>query len=154
MSFYERRYIVDGPTVQVIGHGIRQLILAHAAYPFLRWLLKPFTRHRNLTVPERDFNKVLSQARSTVQRDFGLLKTRWKCLLKKNEHELRNIPIISVACCVLHNTYQNKGEELEDEENNFLENLIANQRKQNRGSVCNEDNQQGDIITQFLQNVN
>lgn len=45
------------------------------------------------------------QARNCIERCFGLLKTRWRCLLK--DRVLHYHPCvaskITLACCVLHN---------------------------------------------------
>ncbi|XP_063894947.1 putative nuclease HARBI1 [Helicoverpa armigera] len=55
--------------------------------------------------PEGRYNFVQKRARSTIERTFGILKGRWRCLL--SARELHYCPEtagkIVIACCVLHN---------------------------------------------------
>ena len=44
-----------------------------------------------LNETQKKFNKTLSSARVTIERAFGLLKGRWRCLLKRLDHEIENI---------------------------------------------------------------
>ena len=72
----ENQIILNEPTVDVLGQAVKPIILADGAYPPVRWLLKPYARHRNLNAEQRNFNKTLSKFRSVVERGFGVLKTR------------------------------------------------------------------------------
>lgn len=55
--------------------------------------------------PEGRYNSLQKRARSTIERTFGILKGRWRCLLAARE--LHYCPEtagkIIIACCVLHN---------------------------------------------------
>lgn len=55
--------------------------------------------------PEGRYNSVQKRARSTIERTFGILKGRWRCLL--SARELHYCPEtagkIIIACCILHN---------------------------------------------------
>lgn len=55
--------------------------------------------------PEGRYNSLQKRARSTIERTFGVLKGRWRCLL--SARELHYCPAtagqIILACCVLHN---------------------------------------------------
>lgn len=151
----ENHIILNEPTVDVLGQAIKPIILADGAYPPVRWILKPYARHINLNREEIHFNYVVSRARSVVERGFGMLKTRWRCLLKKMEQKLNNVPVIIMACCVLHNFCQDRGEELDADENNFLEDLLQNMRRNrvaNNVNQCNDFDQQRHLLTQYLQN--
>ncbi|RVE43608.1 hypothetical protein evm_011728 [Chilo suppressalis] len=57
------------------------------------------------TSPEGRYNAIQKRARSTIERTFGILKGRWRCLLAARE--LHYCPEtagkIILACCVLHN---------------------------------------------------
>ena len=64
----ERGLILNEPVSVILNVGIRPLLLGDSAYPPSRWILKPYTRNRNLNVAERHlnvaerhFNFVLSQ---------------------------------------------------------------------------------------------
>ena len=90
----ERNEILTLPIIEVQGNEIKPYIIGDGAFQPVRWIMKPYARHRNLTPEERHFNRKLSKTRSLVERAFGLLKTRWRCLLKMLEHEVKNIPFI------------------------------------------------------------
>lgn len=78
-------------------------LLGDAAYPLMSWLMKPYSDHGQLTVEQQHFNYRLSRARMTVECAFGRLKGRWRCLLKQSELQLKTMPVVVTACCILHN---------------------------------------------------
>lgn len=51
----------------------------------------------------------------TVERAFGCLKGRWRCLLKENETHITFVSRIVSACCVLHNFCEIQEEFLQGE---------------------------------------
>ena len=112
----ERREILDEPCKVINGHRVRPLILGYGAYPILPWLMKPFPSAHRLTVPQLRYNGVLCSARSRVEHVFGILKARWRILLKRLDSQFDNVPRTVLACCVLHNFCQLAGEENEDKE--------------------------------------
>ncbi|KAM4537641.1 uncharacterized protein V3H82_023434 [Fundulus diaphanus] len=91
-------------------------VVGDAAYPLLPWLLKPFPEGSGLTQAQVHFNYQLSQARMTVERAFGRLKGRWRCLLQRCDAHISFVSHIISACCVLHNYCETANEEWEDEE--------------------------------------
>ena len=38
-----------------------------------------------------------------MENAFGRLKGRWRCLLKRNDTFIEDMPTVISACCVLHN---------------------------------------------------
>lgn len=66
--------------------------------------MKPFTG--SITAAQQQFNNKLSSCRIYVEHAFGMLKGRWRCLLKKNDSSLKNIELQVLACCILHNIAQ------------------------------------------------
>ncbi|XP_055844508.1 putative nuclease HARBI1 [Episyrphus balteatus] len=79
-------------------------LLGDSGYPLEPFLLTPY-RSAAENSPEAWFNHVHSQARSTVERCIGVMKTRWRCILE--ERKLRYSPkrsatIVNV-CAALHN---------------------------------------------------
>lgn len=92
------------------------VILGDAAYPLLLWLMKPFPDNRGLTPDQVSFNHRQSQARMVVERAFGRLKGRWRCLLKLQDHHISLVSQVTAACCVLHNLCEEQNEEYNEEE--------------------------------------
>jgi len=73
------------------------------------------------------------------------------------EQNVENVPNIIIVCCVLHNICQDKKERLRVEDQEFLEQVIIQERAANQNNnniVSNEFNQQCFILTQYLQNIN
>ena len=63
----------------------------------------------------------------TVERALGLLKGRWRCLLKRLDNRLSNVSFIIIASCVLQNICEIKDERYIDE-GDVLDNIIEQER--------------------------
>ena len=85
------------------GCNVKPQILGDPAYPLRPWLMTPYPTRTVTTVAQRRFNTRLSQARVVVERAFGLLKCRWRCLLKQLEESTERVPQTILTCCILHN---------------------------------------------------
>ena len=97
--------LLDGSDVPVV-------ILGDAAYPLLKWLLKPFS-HGTTNRDERNFNYRSSRARMVIENCFGRLKARWRCLNKRVDVHINNVPVVAPACYTLHNICEIHGEEFD-----------------------------------------
>lgn len=80
-----------------------------------------------MTPQQSNFNHRLSQAHMTVERAFGHLKARRRCLLKRCDAHIYLISHIISACCVLHNFCEIHNDEVMQLEEN--------------DSACQEDNE-------------
>ena len=99
----QRGEILRGPVRHIDRIPVGPLIAADSAYPGIPWLVKPYQNLPNLEWSNIRFNTILSKARVVVERAFGILKGRWRCLRKELEVDTNNVPKIVVACCILHN---------------------------------------------------
>ena len=130
----ERRYILDSLQELINGLLVRPLILGDGAYPPTTWQVKPYSFNLNLSVTEKSFNKHLSSARATVERVFGMLKGRWRCLLKRLDNDLESVSSIIITRCVLHNICQQNHDNYIDDDD-VLENVLEQERRERRNRI-------------------
>ncbi|XP_056155569.1 uncharacterized protein zmp:0000000634 isoform X2 [Lampris incognitus] len=78
-------------------------LISDPAYSLKRWLVNGYSKQQQLTEDQQKFNIRLSSAWMVVEDAFGRLKGRWRCLMKQNDVDLKIMPDIVAACCVLHN---------------------------------------------------
>lgn len=75
-----------------------------SGYPQRPWLMTPILNAAHGSREEHYTQKHV-QARNCIERCFGLLKTRWRCLLRDRvlHYHPHVASKITMACCVLHN---------------------------------------------------
>ena len=89
----------DGNSIFPSGH---YHILGDSAFQLMENLLVPYKDNGNLTVPQRNFNFELSQARRLIENSFGWIKGRFRRLKYVNT-KLKKVSSVIIACAVLHN---------------------------------------------------
>ena len=95
-----------GPIRYIDGTEIGLLPAGDSAYPLMKWLIKPFPDRGRLTQEQRKFNL---KVKRTVIRS-GMLKSRWRIVLKKIEQKTAMFKKTTIAACVLHNICIERGD--------------------------------------------
>ena len=134
----EREEILKTPSKIIDGFSVRPLLLSDCAYPMTLWQVKPFSFTLNLTEREKLFNKHLSSARVIVEQAFGVLKGRFRILLKRMDIGLEYSVKTIIICCVLHNICQLRGDFYIDDDN-VLDQVLRNERLMRRAQPANNN---------------
>ena len=96
----------DDPTTWAEGLPFPPYIVADRGYPLLSWCITPFKKSpmgSPLSAEELWFNRKHSSTRMSVERAFGILKSRFKEIGTKSSLKLDFLPTVVHCCCVLHN---------------------------------------------------
>ncbi|XP_032064807.1 protein ANTAGONIST OF LIKE HETEROCHROMATIN PROTEIN 1-like [Thamnophis elegans] len=99
-------------TMDIEGEQVKPVILGDLAYPLLPWLMTPYSGQ--LDSRKQLFNNRLGHCRTVVGQAFERLRGRWRCLLSRLDVRERYAPRVIVACCILHNICESKGEPLQE----------------------------------------
>ena len=78
-------------------------ILGNSAYPLEENLMVPYRDNRHLNEIQKKFNYIHSASRCSVERDFRLLKCKFRRLRYLDICNLDNAPVIIITSCTLHN---------------------------------------------------
>ncbi|KAG6591476.1 Protein ANTAGONIST OF LIKE HETEROCHROMATIN PROTEIN 1, partial [Cucurbita argyrosperma subsp. argyrosperma] len=89
-------------------------IVGGSSYPLLDWVLVPYTQ-QHLTWTQHAFNEKIGEIQKVAKDAFARLKGRWRCLQKRTEVKLQDLPVVLGACCVLHNICELGNEEMDRE---------------------------------------
>ena len=96
----------DDPMTWPAGLPFPSYIVADRGYPLLSWCITPYKMGpmgMPITNEETWFNRKHSSTRMSVERDFGILKARFKEIGGKSSLKLEFLPTVVHTCCVLHN---------------------------------------------------
>ncbi|XP_042328395.1 uncharacterized protein LOC121933133 [Sceloporus undulatus] len=99
-------------TTEIEGVTMSPILLGGPACPLRPWLMKPYA---NVSSGAREhFNALLRKCHTAVTYAFERLKGRWRCLLKRLDVAEKNVPLVIIACCILHNICESRHEAMQD----------------------------------------
>lgn len=78
-------------------------LLGDSAYPLRDYLLTPFRDYGNLSESEKLYNLKFCQTRVKIENAFGMLKSRFRQLMRLDFHNVEAMAKFIIACCALHN---------------------------------------------------
>jgi hypothetical protein len=96
-DIYAKQYLNMG------GRNVQAHLIADSAFPISQTLMKPYPEKTNMPRQQSLFNYRLSRTRCAVERAFGGLKNRFRCLHKKLEYDINNSINIIKATTIIHN---------------------------------------------------
>lgn len=148
-AFVWRNSILQQYLQEVYNNGERNFwLIGDSGYPLQPYLLTPVTNAAPDT-PEAMYNAAHAAARNTIERCFGLLKMRFRCILR--ERVARYSPLIVgsliATCATLHNFCIQEGIPLLGDANDPLPeneehiNNIGRHNNVNDGHLLNEGRQ-------------
>ncbi|XDV14258.1 hypothetical protein PO909_002432 [Leuciscus waleckii] len=105
-DLFQRAHLLPKSVKNIEGEEVRLQIIGDPAYPLLDWLMKGYINSPNLTPAQQSFNVYLSSVRVGVEMAFGILKSRWRVLLKRSDFHFTFAPTMIATCCALHNFCQ------------------------------------------------
>ena len=121
---------------------VKPLLLGDSAYPLGQQLIKPYLFRNGIDQEQSKFNKLFSGARVTVERAIGVLKARYRILLKRLDSDITNVSDVIIACVVLHNFCNLENDPYMDEDGVLMELIrketeARNLRRQNNVTHTN-----------------
>ena len=106
----ENKDILNTGSTVISESVVYPFLVGDSAQPLNTWLIKLFPHNSVLTSKQRKFNYLISRARIVSEIAFGRLKARWRRLLKQNDMDVFNVPHVILACCILHNICEIRGD--------------------------------------------
>lgn len=101
-------------------------LLGDSAYSLREYLLTPYRAYENLSESEKIYNLKFCQTRVKIENAFGVLKCRFRQLMRLDFHNVETMAQFIIACCVLHNICINR-DDIYDEEITNTDDQVYNE---------------------------
>ena len=124
------------------GKFLPYKLIGDCAYPVRPWIYSPFKGcAEGLEGYKANWNFIQSSTRMCVERAFGILKGRWRIIMRRSDISLRHMTDIVATCIILHNICTIRKdkfdiewiEEAERELNRRIHNRIIERKTRNEG---------------------
>lgn len=93
------------------GHQVPHYLLADPGFAISEFTIPTYDKRNGLTHHRTRFNRRHSCARDVVERMFGQVKGRWRCLLKTMEIKRLSLTVKVISCAfLLHNFCLREGD--------------------------------------------
>lgn len=69
---------------------------------------------------EREYNLRFSQTRVRIENAFGMLKSRFRQIMRLDFHEIATMAKFVLACCTLHNLCIDNGDLWETDDDDYI----------------------------------
>lgn len=130
-------------TDQILPH----FFLGNSALELHEHIMRPYNGC-DLSEDQIKTNKKLLEARSVIDRSFGILTTEWRVLQTCIEFEPKDVQQIAVSCVILHNHLRRRFPNRHDNVEFATSHTDPSQRQENRSKV--KDRMNRDRLSEFL----
>ncbi|XP_060809565.1 putative nuclease HARBI1 [Amyelois transitella] len=98
------QHAIKNHLIDLVNQGETVYLLGDSGYAQREYMMTPIV-NAAAGSPEEFYTQIHCSARNRVERTIGLLKARWRCLLKHRvlHYKPDMVSKIINACCVLHN---------------------------------------------------
>lgn len=107
-------------------------LLGDSAYPLREYLLTPFRDYGNLSEAERLYNTKFCQTRVKIENAFGVLKSRFRQLMRLDFHNVESMAKFVISCCTLHNLCIDRNDFIDLDATNYQAESISIERGDRR----------------------
>lgn len=151
-SFIWRNSEIKNFLITQYNQGLRRTwLLGDSGYPLQPVLMTPYLNPVEGSAEAR-YNRSHIRARNCIERTIGVLKARFRCLLKERvaRYAPEFVGNLVNTCCVLHNLCMNYNIEYQEEGD---EADIDRENQENQNVLGNQNNREGEALRRNIVNT-